>query len=205
MKTMRWLLRAAICVPAAWLTWRTLTYDLGADPAEALNRALGDVAIRLILLNLYVGIAIALLKPFPKWLRWLARERRFLGVAAWAYLVGHVTFFVIKEGTLADAVKEVRHAVYLWAGAGALAVITGLAATSNDRSVRALGYLRWKRLHRLIYPAMVLAAIHQLLIEKRDVRLVGVYFGPLFLLYAVRAVRHARAGALRRRRAGRPG
>ena len=49
--------------------------------------------------------------------------------------------------------------------AGLLLMIP-LAATSNDRMIRRMGPARWRRLHRLTYPAVLLGAIHYLWLVK---------------------------------------
>ena len=50
-----------------------------------------------------------------------------------------------------------------------------LAVTSNDLSVRRLGP-RWRRLHRLVYPAAVLGAVHYVMLVK------GWQMKPLVML-----------------------
>jgi sulfoxide reductase heme-binding subunit YedZ len=48
----------------------------------------------------------------------------------------------------------------------AFMLLIPLAATSNDSALRRLGALRWRRLHRLVYPAVLLAGVHHLLSFK---------------------------------------
>ncbi|MFL5273730.1 MAG: hypothetical protein ACJ79E_16865 [Anaeromyxobacteraceae bacterium] len=72
-----------------------------------------------------------------------------------------------------------------------------LAVTSTDRSVRRLGHVRWKRLHRLVYLTALLGAVHFLWRVKADHRTPAVFAALLGALLALRA-----AAWVRRRSAG---
>jgi len=54
--------------------------------------------------------------------------------------------------------------------------------------VRRLGFLGWSRLHRLVYPASVLGALHFFLRAKRDWREPEAYAFVLAALLAIRLV-----------------
>ena len=168
---------------------RLLRSDLGAQPAEELNHAFGTIGLFLLCLNLYLGLLILWVKPFPSRLRWLLRFRRPLGVGTFIYLILHVGFFVLKVGSIPDAVKETLTHIYLVWGLIAFILLLSLAVTSNDYSLRKLSFKRWKRLHKLVYLAFVLAGLHNILIEKADLIQAGLYFAPLLLLLAVRFYR----------------
>ena len=64
--------------------------------------------------------------------------------------------------------------------------------------MRRLGFARWKRLHRLVYVAAALAAIHFWLRVKKDVREPAVYAAVVAVLLLARVFLVARD---RRRRA----
>ena len=49
-----------------------------------------------------------------------------------------------------------------------------------------LGFVRWKRLHRLAYVAAILGVIHFFLRVKKDVSEPAVYAAVLALLFAAR-------------------
>jgi sulfoxide reductase heme-binding subunit YedZ len=74
-----------------------------------------------------------------------------------------------------------------------------LALTSTDLSVRRLGFVRWKRVHSLVYPAALLAAVHFIWRVKKDLTEPLVYAGVLGLLLALRVVwgMRKRAAAVR--------
>jgi sulfoxide reductase heme-binding subunit YedZ len=66
-----------------------------------------------------------------------------------------------------------------------------LALTSTRGWQRRLGR-RWRSLHRLVYPAALLGALHFLWLVKADVREPLVYLGLLAVLLAARLPRRVR-------------
>jgi len=92
---------------------------------------------------------------------------------------------------------------------GFLAFLTllPLVWTSTDASVRRLGFLRWKALHRLAYVAGVLAVVHFIWRVKLDVRVPMTWaaiLGALFLVRIVDALRSRRRKRARQVVATRP-
>ena len=191
--TITWTLSVALTIPFFYFLWLTFTAGLGAQPAERLNRSLGDVTLNLLVTNLYLGVLMAFVKPLPGPLRWIPAARRPLGVGAFAYLVLHVSFHFVKEGGLAQGFSEILKRTYLVAGASAWLILFAMALTSNDWAVRRLGYRRWKALHRGVHAAFVLVALHRTLIEKADFIAAALYFVPLGAIQAVRLARQMRA------------
>jgi sulfoxide reductase heme-binding subunit YedZ len=98
--------------------------------------------------------------------------------------------------------KDILKRPFITVGVGALALMLPLALTSTDRMQRALGTRRWLTLHRLVYPAAVLAALHFLWLVKRDLREPLVYASILALLFLGRI---PVVLARRRRQRSRPG
>src|SRR5690606_25627523 len=89
--------------------------------------------------------------------------------------------------------------IYLTIGFVALLVLTAMAATSTDGMARRLGSRRWRRLHRLIYPAALLAVIHFFMQTKADIEGPLVVAGIYAALMGYRAADRAgwMAGAAR--------
>jgi sulfoxide reductase heme-binding subunit YedZ len=69
-----------------------------------------------------------------------------------------------------------------------------LALSSNNASVRRLGAVRWKGLHRLAYAVAVLAALHFLWLVKAWPLQPVLYLSVILLLLGYRVVSN-RAGA----------
>jgi sulfoxide reductase heme-binding subunit YedZ len=65
-----------------------------------------------------------------------------------------------------------------------------LAVTSNNISIRRLGAQRWNQLHKLAYPATILAALHFSMVGKVYTTEMLTYAAILAGLLAVRLVRN---------------
>ncbi len=166
--------------------------DLGAAPALKLNHQLGELGLVLLTINLVLGALLGLFKLPPKSLRYWLSERRFWGVSAYLVLVTHVFFYFVNEGFEGKAFVQVVTKLYLIFGFSTFFVLTLLALTSNNLSLRLLGGRNWKRLHRLVYLAQLLLFGHVLLIEKADLIKYGLWLGICALLQILRLIALAR-------------
>ena len=182
-RLIRGVLKPAVFVlcltPLAWLGWRAGTGGLGVNPIEAVNRFLGDWALRFVLVSLAVS-------PAKEMLGWpvVMRFRRMLGMFAFFYVALHLSswigldqFFAWRH-IWADIVKR----PFITIGMVAFVLLVPLAGTSTSRMVKRLGAKRWKRLHMLVYPAAALASLHYFMMVKADVREPLIYAGILALL-----------------------
>lgn len=146
---------AAVTLPAVLLAVDAVSGGLGARPVdEAIHRS-GEWSIRILAASFAVSPAIRILS-YPR----LISIRRMLGVAALAYLLLHVGLYSADQGfDLGRIASEIVLRVYLTIGFVALLILAALGATSFDGMVRRMGR-RWTQLHRLVYPAAALAAVH---------------------------------------------
>ncbi|MBY4893890.1 protein-methionine-sulfoxide reductase heme-binding subunit MsrQ [Rhodobacteraceae bacterium N5(2021)] len=144
-----------------WLFYLGLTGGLGVEPIEALEHAYGDVALKLII----AGLAVTPL-----------RQRVGVNFLSWRRAIGVLAFFFVLAHFLVWAVLDVQRLSAIWADiierpyvtigmAGFLALIP-LALTSNNFMLRKLGPVRWRKLHKLAYPAAVLGAVHYVWLVK---------------------------------------
>jgi methionine sulfoxide reductase heme-binding subunit len=154
-------------VPVGAILLRAWQGSLGADPiAQALNQ-LGLIA----LVFLVLALACTPLKLLFGW-TWPMRIRRMLGLLAFSYALLHVsTYTILDQGLDWPAIwDDVSKRKFIFAGFSTFVLLIPLAATSTNRAVRRLGYIRWKQLHRLAYLAPALAVLHFIWRVKRDVR-----------------------------------
>lgn len=175
-KPIFWLLLA---IPALLMLRRYASGDL---IAMDMLHPTGEWAARLMIFAMVLSPLVSLLGPKP-WLNWLVQRRRALGVAAFAYSVLHLVFYLIDMGNLEDILAEFW-ALGIWTGWAAMLLIVPLALTSNDASMRRLK-AGWKRLQRLVYPAAVLVLVHWIFIHNNLIPAL-VHFVPLALLVAAR-------------------
>lgn len=147
----------ACAVPAAFLWWAAIQGQLGANPAEALIRGLGDWTLRL----LCVTLAITPLRVLTGWAR-LASWRRGLGLWTFAYACQHLLAYVWLDmgADAAEVWYDVLQRPFIWVGMAAWLGLLPLATTSFNRAIKTLGAARWQRLHRLVYGVALLAVLH---------------------------------------------
>src|SRR5690606_31669453 len=100
--------------------------------------------------------------------------------------------------------EDIVERPYITVGFTALLILIALGATSNKRMIRRLGR-RWKKLHRLVYIASVLALLHLFWILRTDLA-EAVFYGSILVpllayrLYQFLVARTAKVG-----KAARPG
>ncbi len=187
----------ACALPGAWLWALALADRLGANPAEALIRGLGDWALRLLWLTLLVT-------PLRHWTGWhaLAGWRRGLGLWSFAYATQHVLAYawLDQAGDVSAVLADVGQRPFIAVGMVAWLLLVPLAATSWDGAVQRLGARRWRALHRLVYAVALLVLLHFAWMRsgKRlwdDVWVYGAALALLLLWRLVHAFSRARARA----------
>lgn len=160
-----WLLHPAakplvflLCLaPLASLVWGVVANTLGANPAEALIRGLGDWTLRLLCLTLAITPLRQVL-GLPA----LARWRRMLGLFAFFYGCLHLLAYAwLDMGLdLGEIARDIAKRPFILMGFLAWALMIPLAATSFNRAIRALGGARWQALHRLVYVLVLIGLAH---------------------------------------------
>ena len=144
----------------------------------------GEFSARFMIIAM-MATPLTLLLPGWRGPRWLVRNRRYFGVAAFAYALLHTVLYLIDKGTLAAVIGEIPR-IYIWTGWIAMLIFVPLAVTSTDGWVRKLGP-KWKSLQRWVYVAAVLTLVHwAALHDWGGVAPALVHFGPLILLSAYR-------------------
>jgi methionine sulfoxide reductase heme-binding subunit len=193
----------AALVPLAAILTAAAQGTLGANPvSEALNR-LGLTA----LIFLVASLSCTPVRELLGW-TWAVGLRRMLGLYAFFYAALHfATYAVLDQGFHGKAIlADVTKRPFILAGFTAFLILIPLALTSTAPAVRRLGFARWKRLHRLVYAAGTLAAIHFWLRVKKDVREPSIYAAILaaMLLARVGIVARDRRRAAARQKAAPP-
>lgn len=180
----------ALCLlPLAWLAAGAATGALGANPAEALIRSLGEWALRMLCLALAVT-PLRIHTRTPQ----LARYRRMLGLFAFFYASAHLLAYAwLDMGLhLADMARDILKRPFILVGMVSWLLLLPLAATSTQRAVRALGGRSWRALHRLVYVAAPLTLLHFFWMRagKNDFADVAVYACVLAALLLERLHRY---------------
>lgn len=180
-----WLVYILGVVPGVWTFGLGLTDGLGADPLKVLEHELGEWA----LIYLVAGLAVTPLRQVLAVN--LLRFRRAIGLLAFFYALAHLVVYVGLDQVLdwraiwADIVKR----PYITVGMAGFLLLLPLALTSNHASIRRLGGAAWSKLHMLVYPAALLAALHYVLLVKAWPLEPLVYLGLVVVLLGYRAVK----------------
>lgn len=161
----RWLMRPGskvalfvlCCLPAVWLFWAAWADQLGANPAEALIRSLGDWSLRSLVL-------VLLVTPLRVTAGWpaLARMRRMLGLFVFFYASLHLLAYAWFDMGFdwGEILADVAKRPFILVGTLSWIILLALAATSFNRAIRLLGAPKWRLLHRGVYAVAVLAILH---------------------------------------------
>lgn len=168
-----WLIYVLGVLPPFWLFYLGATGGLGFEPIKAMEHELGELALQALIL----GLAIT---PLRRYLGVnLLKFRRAIGVLTFYYVCCHLlVWLVLDVQVLSEVWADIVKRPYITVGMLSFVLLVPLAATSNNLSVRRLG-ARWRSLHKLVYVAAVLAALHFVMLAR------GFQIEPLLYLAAV--------------------
>ena len=184
-------------IPAAWAFYLGFTDQLGADPVKSLEHTLGLWALRFLI----AGLAITPLRRLggPN----LVRYRRAVGLLAFFYVCLHLAVYVSFDlgFNFAAVWKDIVKRPYITIGMLAFVLLIPLAITSNNAMVKRLGAQAWQKLHRLVYAAALLGAIHFVWLVKSWPPEPLIYLAIVVTLLLFRLTPIGKKGTLRRARA----
>jgi sulfoxide reductase heme-binding subunit YedZ len=178
---LRILTHLGALTPLAWLLWDYWFDNLTVNPIQDITFRTGKPALILLVLSLActpVNTLFGFKQVLPL--------RKPLGLYAFMYVCLHFLIFIgldygFDVGLLYEAIFEKRYALV---GFAAFLILLPLAITSTQGWMRRLGK-NWKRLHRWVYLAGILAVVHYVWLVKSDIReplLYGAAVGLLLLL-----------------------
>lgn len=196
----RWAVHLGGVLPALWIAALWFAGELTVNPYQAVEQRTGRIALIFLLLALTCTPANLVLG----W-RQALRHRRTLGLYAFAYASLHLLILVgLDYGWSFRLLRaDLDTKPFIWVGASALLILAALAATSFVVWKRRLGK-NWKRLHRLVYVAVLLVVVHFAWARKANLAtLSGDIALPLATGVAAVVLLALRLPALRRWIAGR--
>lgn len=156
-----WALYAVGLLPGLYAFYLGIFGGLGADPVRAFEHLLGLWALRFLCLGLVVTPLRDLFGIN------LIAYRRALGLLAFYYVLAHFTVYLtLDRGLILSSIAgDILKRPYIMLGMAGLVMLIPLALTSNQWSIRRLGQ-RWNRLHKLVYPVLLVAVLHYALSLK---------------------------------------
>ena len=152
------------------------------DPVERLSHDFGLLSLRFLLASLCIT-------PLLRFARInLLKHRKALGLVAFGFLCSHFLVWLLLDLQLRWGLigAEIVKRPYLTVGFVAFLILVPLAATSWQGAIRRMGAQAWGRLHRLVYPAVILGAVHFVMQEKVWTTESLVYLGIGLSLVAMR-------------------
>ena len=159
--------------------------DLGANPVETVTHQTGDWTLRLLILTL-------LITPLRRWTGYsaLLRFRRMSGLFVYFYASCHFLIWFLADHSLnvSSMIEDIIKRPYITVGFSAFLLLTPLAMTSNQWSMKKLGR-RWKSLHQLVYVIITLGILHYLWLVKADYLEPMIYAMVALMLLLVRVER----------------
>ncbi len=114
---------------------------------------------------------------------WLTPLRRSLGIAAASCAMAHAAYALVVLPGIYGLVATVP---WLRAGLLTLCILLVLLLTSFDTVLRRLRLQHWKELHRLVYPATLVLALHVVLGPYGSAANEVIFFSVLACLLMVR-------------------
>ncbi len=189
----------AVIGPLPWLVWLAVSGGLGANPIESLLHRTGHYTLRLLMATLAVTPLVR-----ATGYGWLMINRRTLGVGAYAWALTHLTVYVGLDLVLdlAMFLEDLVKRTYITVGMLAIGLLTPLVITSTRGWIVRLGGAKWRRLHRLIYPAVLAGLAHHTWAVKKDLALPIMYFAIIVALLLARLLGR---GSVQQRHAQRTG
>lgn len=113
----------------------------------------------------------------------LNRHRRELGVAAFSFAAIHVLCFIIKRGGLMETLPYALHPALISVVWVSFPIFFLLAITSNQFSLKKMGFVKWKKLHKMVYWAEVGIIIHMIFVGQAF--WASIIFLPLVFIQGV--------------------
>lgn len=149
-----WPLYIVAVIPPVFMFFAALNGKLGVDPVKSLEHEMGE-------LGLQVLIAVLAISPLRRLTGIsLIRFRRALGLIGFFYIFLHLLVWLVLDVQIVDQIiKDIIKRPYITIGMGAFVLMIPLAITSNNWSLRRLGP-KWRSLHKLTYPAVILGGVH---------------------------------------------
>lgn len=183
-----WGLWAVLGVPGLMI----LAQDALSSGKYDYLRWTGLLSVWFLLVTLAVS-PLRRLAPQLSWVRWLRKNRRYLGVASFWYASLHLVYF-LKNASVGSFLRSfVRFEIMT--GWIAWFIFIALTITSFDAMVRRMGPAAWRRLHWHVYTAAILTAVHWALTSYRFAEMI-VYIAPLVLLMVLSWLRASRSSPL---------
>ena len=173
----------AIISPSFFWSYQFINGSLGVNPIEKLMDNLGEMALRLIVLTLFISS----LSEFKKF-RFLIDVRRMIGLFAFFYVTCHFLTYIVLDHffDMNFIIKDIIKRPFITFGFISFVFLIPLAITSPKKILKKLGYKVWKKIHYLIYPAAILSSVHFYMLVRANKTEPAIYIFLILILLLYR-------------------
>ena len=151
------LIFLSILLPSIFWSYQFINGSLGVNPIEKYMDNMGEMALRLIVLTLFISS----LSEFKKF-RFLIDVRRMIGLFAFFYVSCHFLTYIALDHffDMNFIIKDIIKRPFITFGFISFVFLIPLVITSPKKMLKKLGFKVWKKIHYLIYPAAILSSVH---------------------------------------------
>ena len=177
------LIFLSILLPSIFWSYQFINGSLGVNPIEKYMDNMGEMALRLILLTLFISS----LSEFKK-LRFLIEVRRMVGLFAFFYVSCHFLTYIALDHffDMSFIIKDIIKRPFITFGFISFIFLIPLVITSPKKMLKKLGFKVWKKIHYLIYPAAILSIVHFYMLVRANKIEPAIYIFLILVLLLYR-------------------
>lgn len=177
------LIFLSILLPSIFWSYQFINGSLGVNPIEKYMDNMGEMALRLIVLTLFISS----LSEFKKF-RFLIDVRRMIGLFAFFYVSCHFLTYIALDHffDMTFIIKDIIKRPFITFGFISFIFLIPLVITSPKKMLKKLGFKVWKKIHYLIYPAAILSSIHFYMLVRANKVEPAIYIFLILILLLYR-------------------
>ena len=177
------LIFLSILLPSIFWSYQFINGSLGVNPIEKYMDNMGEMALRLIVLTLFISS----LSEFKKF-RFLIDVRRMIGLFAFFYVSCHFLTYIALDHffDMTFIIKDILKRPFITFGFISFLFLIPLVITSPKKMLKKLGFKVWKKIHYLIYPAAILSSIHFYMLVRANKIEPAIYIFLILILLLYR-------------------
>ena len=182
-KKIKPLIFLGIFFPSLFWSYQFINGSLGVNPIEKFMDNMGEMALRLIVVTLFISS----LSEFKKF-RFLIDVRRMIGLFAFFYVSCHFLTYIALDHffDMSFIIKDIIKRPFITFGFISFIFLIPLVITSPKKMLKKLGFKVWKKIHYLIYPAAILSSVHFYMLVRANKIEPAIYIFLILVLLLYR-------------------
>ena len=182
-KKIKPLIFLSILFPSFFWSYQFINGSLGVNPIEKYMDNMGEMALRLIVVTLFISS----LSEFKKF-RFLIEVRRMIGLFAFFYVSCHFLTYIALDHffDMSFIIKDIIKRPFITFGFISFIFLIPLVITSPKKMLKKLGFKVWKKIHYLIYPAAILSSVHFYMLVRANKIEPAIYIFLILVLLLYR-------------------